>query len=79
MKEDIENTSNSSKETRNVFIGAKVTPTQKEYIKSMATQCGMTISDYLLSCAYNFKPKNSMTSKIGKNFGKISPRSSTNR
>ena len=32
MKEDIENTSNSSKETRNVFIGAKVTPTQKEYI-----------------------------------------------
>ena len=41
MKEDIENTSNSSKETRNVFIGAKVTPTQKEYIKSMATQCGM--------------------------------------
>ncbi|EFR55865.1 hypothetical protein BFAG_04564 [Bacteroides fragilis 3_1_12] len=61
MKEDIENTSNSSKETRNVFIGAKVTPTQKEYIKSMATQCGMTISDYLLSCAYNFKPKTRLT------------------
>ena len=61
MKEDIENTSNSSKETRNVFIGAKVTPTQKEYIKSMATQCGMTISDYLLSCAYNFKPKVRLT------------------
>ena len=61
MKEDIENTSNSSKETRNVFIGAKVTPTQKEYIKSMATQCGMTISDYLLSCAYNFKPKARLT------------------
>jgi len=61
MKKDIENTSNSSKETRNVFIGAKVTPTQKEYIKSMATQCGMTISDYLLSCAYNFKPKARLT------------------
>ena len=28
MKEDIKNTSDSSKETRNVFIGAKVTPTQ---------------------------------------------------
>ena len=26
MKEDIENTSDSSKETRSVFIGAKVTP-----------------------------------------------------
>ncbi len=61
MKVDIENTSDSSKETRNVFIGAKVTPTQKEYIKSLATKCGMTVSDYLLSCAYNFKPKARLT------------------
>ncbi len=61
MKEDIENTSNSSKETRNVFIGAKVTPTQKEQIKSLAAECGMTVSDYLLSCAYNFKPKARLT------------------
>ena len=57
MKEDIKNTSDSSKETRNVFIGAKVTPTQKEQIKSLAGQCGMTVSDYILSRAYNFKPK----------------------
>ena len=57
MKEDIENTSDSSKETRSVFIGAKVTPTQKEQIKSLAGQCGMTVSDYILSRAYNFKPK----------------------
>ena len=41
MKEDIKNTSDSSKETRNVFIGAKVTPTQKEQIKSLAGQCGI--------------------------------------
>ena len=61
MKEDIENTSDSSKETRNVFIGAKVTPTQKEQIKSLAAECGMTVSDYLLSCAYNFKPKARLT------------------
>ena len=61
MKEDIEKTSDSSKETRNVFIGAKVTPTQKEYIKSLAAKCGMTVSDYLLSCAYNFKPKARLT------------------
>jgi uncharacterized protein (DUF1778 family) len=61
MKEDIENTSDSSKETRSVFIGAKVTPTQKEHIKSLAEQCGMTVSDYLLSCAYNFKPKARLT------------------
>ena len=61
MKEDIENTSDSSKETRSVFIGAKVTPTQKEHIKSLAEQCGMTVSDYLLSCAYNFKPNARLT------------------
>ena len=61
MKEDIKNTSDSSKETRNVFIGAKVTPTQKEQIKSLAGQCGMTVSDYILSRAYNFNPKARLT------------------
>ena len=63
MKEDIENTSDSSKETRSVFIGAKVTPTQKKHIKSLAGQCGMTVSDYILSRAYNFKPKARLTKK----------------
>ena len=61
MKEDIENTSDSSKETRSVFIGAKVTLTQKEHIKSLAGQCGITVSDYILSRAYNFKPKARLT------------------
>ena len=61
MKENIENKSDSHKERRNVFIGAKVTPQQKEHIKSMATECGMTVSDYVLSRAYNFKPKARLT------------------
>ena len=61
MKEDINNSSVSSKETRSVFIGAKVTPNQKEHIKSLAAQCGMTVSDYILSCAYNFKPQARLT------------------
>lgn len=42
---------------RAVFIGAKVSPRQKEHIKSLAEQCGMTVSDYLLARAYNYKPK----------------------
>lgn len=42
---------------RTVFIGAKVSPRQKEHIKSLAEQCGMTVSDYLLARAYNYKPK----------------------
>lgn len=61
MKEDINNSYVSSKETRSVFIGAKVTPNQKERIKSLAAQCGMTVSDYILSCAYNFKPQARLT------------------
>ena len=55
MKENIVNTSTSPKETRSVFVGAKVTPSQRDHIKSLAEQCGMTVSDYILSCAYNFK------------------------
>lgn len=61
MKEDIENSSTTSGETRSVFIGAKVTPRQKEYIKSQAEQCGMTVSDYLLARAYNYHPKARLT------------------
>lgn len=61
MKEDIENSSTTSGETRSVFIGAKVTPKQKEYIKSLAEQCGMTVSDYLLARAYNYHPKARLT------------------
>ena len=61
MKENIVNTSISPKETRSVFVGAKVTPSQRDHIKSLAEQCGMTVSDYILSCAYNFKPKARLT------------------
>lgn len=61
MKENTENSFGSSNETRCVFIGAKVTPRQKEHIKSLATQCGMTVSDYILSCAYNHKPQARLT------------------
>lgn len=61
MKEDIENSSTTTSEIRSVFIGAKVTPSQKEYIKSQAEQCGMTVSDYLLARAYNYHPKARLT------------------
>ena len=60
MEQNIEEQTQSpeeKKETRSVFIGAKVTPGQKEYIKSQAEQCGMTVSDYLLACAYNYRPR----------------------
>ncbi len=64
MEQNIEEQTHSpeeKKETRSVFIGAKVTPSQKEYIKSQAEQCGMTVSDYLLACAYNYRPRPRLT------------------
>ena len=64
MKQNIDKQTQSpdkNKATRTVFIGAKVTPGQKEYIKSQAGLCGMTVSDYLLACAYNYQPKPRLT------------------
>ena len=64
MEQNIEEQAQSpeeKKETRSVFIGAKVTPGQKEYIKSQAEHCGMTVSDYLLACAYNYRPRPRLT------------------
>ena len=56
------NQKNSSPITkRNVFVGAKVTPQQKKEIHALANQCGMTVSDYLLARAYNYKPKARLT------------------
>ncbi len=45
------------KEKRSVYVGAKVTTGQKEEICQMAKRCGMTVSDYLLSRACGYKPK----------------------
>lgn len=61
MKENIGNTSTSPKETRSVFVGAKVTPSQRDHIKSLAEQCGMTVSNYLLARAYGYTPRTRLT------------------
>ena len=61
MKHETIEQNTASDVKRTVFIGAKVTPQQKEEIQARAQQCGMTVSDYILSCAYNFKPKARLT------------------
>ena len=48
---------------RTVFIGAKVTPRQKEEIQVRAQQCGMTVSNYLLARAYGYTPRARLTSE----------------
>lgn len=54
-----QNTASDAKRT--VFIGAKVTPLQKEDIQARARQCGMTVSDYLLARAYGYTPRARLT------------------
>ena len=54
---------NASNAKRTVFIGAKVTPRQKEEIRARAQQCGMTVSDYLLARAYGYTPRARLTRK----------------
>ena len=61
MKKNISHNGSSPIVKRSVFVGAKVTPEQKTEIQSFANQCGMTVSDYLLSRAYNYKPKARLT------------------
>ena len=61
MKKKISKKLLSPADKRETFIGAKVTAQQKEQIKELAKDKGMTVSDYLLSCAYNFKPKARLT------------------
>lgn len=54
-----QNTASNAKRT--VFIGAKVTPRQKEEIQTRAQQCGMTVSNYLLARAYGYTPRARLT------------------
>lgn len=52
---------NASDAKRTVFIGAKVTPQQKEEIQARAQQCGMTVSNYLLARACGYTPRARLT------------------
>lgn len=54
---------NASNAKRTVFIGAKVTPQQKEEIQTRAQQCGMTVSNYLLARTYGYTPRARLSRK----------------
>jgi len=46
---------------RNIILATKVNEEQQTLIKAKAAQCGMTVSDYLLSCACRYQPKARLT------------------
>lgn len=52
-----QDTSFPSGGSRTEYIGAKVTVEQKQYIRRLAAECGMTVSSYVLARAFNYRPK----------------------
>lgn len=67
MTEDRQNTQQTSfppkKERRTEYVGAKVTSGQKQHIRSLADECGMTVSNYMLARAFNYRPKARLTAR----------------
>ncbi|MGK4025753.1 plasmid mobilization protein, partial [Bacteroides fragilis] len=58
-----QDTSFPSGGSRTEYIGAKVTAEQKQYIRRLAAECGMTVSSYVLARAFNYRPKARLTAR----------------
>ncbi len=55
------NTPTTAADKRTCYVGAKVTPMQRETIRTLAARCGMTVSDYLLARSHEYEPKQRLT------------------
>ncbi len=51
----------ATSDKRICYVGAKVTPMQRETIRELAARCGMTVSDYLLARSHEYEPKQRLT------------------
>ena len=60
---DAENKKKKVKEKRDSTISFRVSKSQREKIESVAKECGMNLSDYVLSRAYGYEPKVRLTAK----------------
>lgn len=67
MTEDKQNTQHTPfppvEERRTEYVGAKVTPGQKRHIHRLASECGMTVSSYMLARALGYRPKARLTAR----------------
>lgn len=61
MTENWQNTPFIPADRRTEYIGAKVTPGQKQRIRRLADRCGMTVSNYILARASGYRPKARLT------------------
>ncbi len=55
------NTLATAADKRTCYVGAKVTPMQRETIRTLAARCGMTVSDYLLARSHDYAPNQRLT------------------
>ena len=58
---DTENKKKNVKEKRDSTISFRVSKSQREKITDLAGECGMSLSDYVLSRAYEYEPKVRLT------------------
>lgn len=58
---DMENNKEKVKEKRDSTISFRVSKSQREKITVLAEECGMNLSDYVLSRAYEYEPKIRLT------------------
>lgn len=56
-------TSFPPEDRRTEYVGAKVTPGQKQHIRRLADECGMTVSNYILARASGYRPKARLTAR----------------
>lgn len=63
MTEDKQNTPFPPGDRRTEYVGAKVTPGQKQHIRRLADECGMTVSNYILARASGYRPKARLTAR----------------
>ncbi len=61
VNEDTENKKKIVKEKRDSTISFCVSKSQREKITGTAKECGMSLSDYVLSRAYGYEPKARLT------------------
>lgn len=59
--ENTENKKKKVKEKRDSTISFRVSKSQRKKITSIANECGMSLSDYVLSRAYGYEPKVRLT------------------
>ena len=63
MTKDKQNTPFPPENRRTEYVGARVTPGQKQHIRRLADECGMTVSNYILARASGYRPKARLTAR----------------